>query len=131
MYMCYSFFGSLSNLVGWPVGGYHAQFTDENTEAGEVQRLAHSCSWEAAEQGIILAPKPRSCAFWKQNPILWPASEVEDFGQTRGGGEEYRESAGRKQRQAWQSQWEGKLQGGWLLWMKWGCEELSSRGLLV
>ena len=24
MYMCYRFFRSLSNLVGWPVGGYHA-----------------------------------------------------------------------------------------------------------
>lgn len=96
MYICYRFFSSLSNLVGWPVGGYHVQFTDENTEAGEVQRLAHSCSWEAAEQGIILAPKPRLCAFWKQNPMLWPASEKEDFGQTRGGGGEYRESAGRK-----------------------------------
>ena len=63
--------------------------------------------------------------------MLWPASEKEDFGQTRGGGGEYRESAGRKQRQAWQGQREGKLQKGRLPWTKWGCEELSSRGLLV
>ena len=32
MYICYRFFSSLSNLVGWPVGGYQAQFTDENTD---------------------------------------------------------------------------------------------------